>query len=365
VLDPSGVAGLFVWYDIQDAGTITTSGTDVLSITDKSVNGYNLNTPVGSVKYINSTTTNFYTKKCISFSGGSISGVISPSVAISASTMFAVYGKTANNATLIQITSGFTTPIAFTTNQHGLHNQGANGRVNTNGRSSVMTCSMNVGNSVIMSASGDILNLYDKEINLAGITCNTISTTTTGMTSSSFTTIVIGTAGVNTGEILESIVYNRVLSNSEYTCVLNYLKNKYGYSTWTSPDPSATPTPTPTLTPTNTSTPTNTPTNTNTPSITPTNTQTQTGTPAITPTPTPTGIWYYYNTNYVGPLGGTCASPNTKPIKTRTNVGIGSFWRCGSDGAKYQITGVLSPNQFYAEISWPGGLNASCNTLTC
>jgi len=232
VLDPSVVPGLFAWYDIQDAGTITTSGLDVLSISDKSINGYNLTTPIGSVKYINSTITNLITKKCISFSGGSISGVITPNVSMSASTMFFVYGKTGSNLTGIQIASGITTPSPFTINSIGLHNTGANGRVNTNGRSSILTCSALVGNSVIISASGDFNAVYDREINLPGLTCNALGTTGTGTTSSSFTNITMGATGLNIGEILESIMYNKVLSTSEYTCVLNYLKNKYNYITW-------------------------------------------------------------------------------------------------------------------------------------
>jgi len=31
---------------------------------------------------------------------------------------------------------------------------------------------------------------------------------------------------------LEVIVYDNILTTNNYTCVLNYLNNKYNYSTW-------------------------------------------------------------------------------------------------------------------------------------
>jgi len=62
---PSSIAGLFCWYDLQDSGTITLSGTDILQINDKSTNGYNL-TPVATPpQYINSSVTNLFTFKAL------------------------------------------------------------------------------------------------------------------------------------------------------------------------------------------------------------------------------------------------------------------------------------------------------------
>jgi hypothetical protein len=271
VIDPISVAGLFAWYDIQDPSTITTSGIDVLSIDDKSPNGYTLSSPVGSIQYINSTTTNFYTKKCISFSGsGSNISSTLPSVSIPAgATMFAVYGRTGTNATLVQISTATTINAIGFSNSYSLASVNTNVFVASNGLRTQLLCSVNVGNSVIASASADNLSVYDKEINLAGLTCDTLGTSNTGSTNTIFTDLRIGLISTAASvELLELVVYDKVLSTGEYNCVLNYLKDKYSYSTWTSPDPSATPTQTPTQTPTNTIT--TTPTNTLTP--TPTNT---------------------------------------------------------------------------------------------
>lgn len=288
VLDPSVVPGLFAWYDLQDAATITTAGSNLISVNDKSPNGYTLQNPVGSVQYINSTTTNFYTKKCISFSGsGSVMNATLPGVSIpSGATMFGVWGRTGSNATLVQISSATTLNALGAFNSYSLTNQSTNAIVCSNSRRTSFTCSVNIGNSAIAGFSADPNGVYDKEIALAGLTCNTLGVSNTGLTPTTiFTDLRMGIVSFGSSvELLELVVYDKVLSNSEYTCVLNYLKNKYGYSTWTSPDPSATPTPTPTLTPTNTNTPSITPTNTQTP----TNSETPTLTPTNTQTPTPT-----------------------------------------------------------------------------
>jgi hypothetical protein len=122
--------------------------------------------------------------------------------------------------------------------------------------------------------------------------------------------------GTNIVEFAELIVYNKVLTPSEFLEVENYLKTKYDYPTWIIPTPTPTSTVTPTITPTSTVTPTITPTisltptntitptitqtpnNTTTPSVTPTITPTRTQTPTITPTKTPTPtreLYQYYN----------------------------------------------------------------------
>jgi hypothetical protein len=64
------------------------------------------------------------------------------------------------------------------------------------------------------------------------VNCSTIVLQSTGTTASAYTLLGIGTAGSQASQILEVIVYDNILTTNNYTCVLNYLNNKYGYSTW-------------------------------------------------------------------------------------------------------------------------------------
>lgn len=66
-----------------------------------------------------------------------------------------------------------------------------------------------------------------------------------------------GSANVNDISVFEFLGYNKLLTQSEFDQVLNYLKTKYAYSLINpTPTPTATPTKTPQVTPTNTPSPT-------------------------------------------------------------------------------------------------------------
>lgn len=232
VLDPLAVPNLLAWYDLQDPTTITSSGTTLLAINDKSVNGYNLSNPIGLVEYVPSTLPNFSTKMSAYFSGASSLNASLPSILIPAgSTMFAVFGKKTTNGTMVQISTG-TTFTPFTTDHYGLHNIGNNGRVNTNGRTTTLTCSLTNGDSVIIGASGDNSGLTDNEINRPGLTCSAIGVTATGTSISTFTDLRIGSSGTNSIEILEIAVYDGIITSNQFDCIMNYFRNKYNYSTW-------------------------------------------------------------------------------------------------------------------------------------
>lgn len=296
VLQPPAVPNLFAWYDLQDTGTVTTDmAGNILSIDDKSGNGYTLQNPLGTIQYIASTTTNLYTQMCASFGAGSTLDAILPNIPMNAgATIFGVVGKTGSfDPTIVQIgnipgleSAPSADKIAMRITSNTAY------RVSGNGSRSTINCPSSVGQSIIVGASTDALAVYDRNFETAGVSCVGTATTTTGTTTSGFTTLQIGTIST-TSELLEVIVYNGVITSNAFTCIMNYLNNKYNYSTWTAPLPSATPTltPTNTPTPTNTSTPTVTPTSTTTPTITPTMTVTPTNTvtptPTLTPTPSP------------------------------------------------------------------------------
>jgi hypothetical protein len=202
-----------------------------------------------------------------------------------------------------------------------------------NGSTAQLVCSLQTGSSGILSASGNRFAVNSGELDLAGLSCNTLSSIATGGTNNNLTKISMGLqpTTIYGGEVLEIIIYDKQISATEYTCVLNYLKNKYGYSTWTSPDPSATPTPTPTLTPTNT------PTLTRTPTQTPTNTKTPTPTPTITPSSTPLPLIV------VGNDGGLGADPNAVISYSRN----GLTYSASTNGAAM----LANPNQIITNQS--------------
>jgi hypothetical protein len=156
------------------------------------------------------------------------------------------------------------------------------------------------------------------------------------MTSSTGTGYLSGNTiqfGGNTGfnnqndvEFAEFLLYNKVLNNSEFQLVEDYLKTKYEYLTWPSPTPTPTTTrtPTPTRTPTQTLTPTITSTVTRTATPTPTPTKTLTPTitltPSITPTITPSNCPISYLltfSNPGGPISSCVTNNNTFPIFVR------------------------------------------------
>jgi len=263
---PSSIAGLFCWYDLQDAGTITLSGTDILQINDKSVNGYNL-TPVGTPpQYGNSSVTNLFTFKSmtpVNLLDGMRANI--SSVPFSQGTHFAVVGKTFSSTNIIAIHSGSTIPL-LSTNFAGIEVSGANLHAANNGTKTNLSGMQN-GESLFLTTYGD--NTYSQSSIIDYAATIPSSSFITGTTTSLMTTISLGgwisTGSTNNPEILEVFSYNRILTTPEYNALINYLKQKYSYATWIAPQPTPTPTPTNTATPTPTVTNTLTPTPTNTP----------------------------------------------------------------------------------------------------
>jgi hypothetical protein len=202
---------------------------------------------------------------------------------------------------------------------------------------------------------------------------------------------VTATNGTNDVEFAELIVYNKVLTPSEFLEVENYLKTKYDYPTWIIPTPTPTASQTPTITPTisQTQTPTITPTNTLTPTITPsitstinitpsvTLTPTKTQTPTITQTPTrtptPTINARYYQvqqhdcTGSCNPVG----SPQIMKWFTGPQLNIGWYYAfdgTGLRGKKYYIIQEVSEQSFTVDGTTTVGFGShpsNCLVITC
>lgn len=256
---PSSIAGLFCWYDLQDSGTLTLSGSDILQIDDKSVNGYDLIPVATPPTYINSTVTNLYPYKAMLDVDG-LNGVVAniSSVPFDEGTHFAVVGKVDVNETIIAIHGGGSIPNFAATDYAGIQMLGTAIYGSNNG-TRALTSPVQTGESLFLTTYGNSGSSLSTFIDYA-LTQNSTGFTT-GSTTSTVNKISVGgwsSPGLtNTGcEILEVFSYNRILTGTEYNALINYLKQKYSYSTWIAPLP----TPTPTNTPTNTITPSPTPT---------------------------------------------------------------------------------------------------------
>lgn len=167
-----------------------------------------------------------------------------------------------------------------------------------------------------------------------------------------------GSANVNDISVFEFLGYNKLLTQSEFDQVLNYLKTKYAYSLI---NPTPTPTATITRTPQLTSTPTQTPQVTSTP----------TRTPQVTPTPSLTSNNYlYYNVEAYN--CSTCANTGITgvlkilwPSVGGPNIGWYYGGPGGSPSYKYKIVSATSgPSyNFLLDIPWQG--SANCGSITC
>jgi len=279
---PSSIAGLFCWYDLQDAGTITLSGSDILQIDDKSINGYDLIPIATPPTYINSTITNLYPFKAMyDFQGLNEMRANISSVPFNEGTHFAVVGKTNTQNNVIAIHAGGSVPSIATTDYAGIQLTNTIAFGANNGTRSNVSGIQN-GESLFLTTYGNTGTTLTTFIDYA-VTQNSTGFTT-GSTTSTVNKISVG--GVTSPgspshgvEVLEVFSYNRILTPTEYNGLINYLKQKYSYATWIAPLPTPTPTNTPTLTPTPTSTGAGT-----TPTPTPTPTATQAGfTPASIP----------------------------------------------------------------------------------
>jgi hypothetical protein len=142
-----------------------------------------------------------------------------------------------------------------------------------------------------------------------------------------------GSANVNDISVFEFLGYNKLLTQSEFDQVLNYLKTKYAYSL-------INPTPTPTVTPTKT--------------------------PSVTNSPTPTLGTGYFFYNVEAYDKSSCALVTTGTLKLKSNVyyALGNFVCSSSSTYKYKlISNASGPTATWTLETWIGGSN--CAGLSC
>ncbi len=158
---------------------------------------------------------------------------------------------------------------------------------------------------------------------------------------------ISGTPFTNNISMFEFLGYNRLLTQSEFNQVLNYLKTKYNYST-----PPVTPSMTPTRTPAAT------------PTLTPSPTSTIPVTPSVTPTRTSPSYLYY---NVEAYDKSSCALVTTGVLKIETSASLTiGFHYCNSASTyKYKLLSLTSgpSSNFQMNVPWVG--QASCGGLTC
>lgn len=157
----------------------------------------------------------------------------------------------------------------------------------------------------------------------------------------------IGSSNLNDISMFEFLGYNRLLTQSEFNQVLNYLKTKYNYLT-----PAVTPSVTPTRTPVST------------PTLTPSPTSTIPVTPSVTPTRTSPSYLYY---NVEAYDKSSCALVTTGVLKIETSASLTiGFHYCNSASTyKYKLLSLTSgpSSNFQMNVPWVG--QASCGGLTC
>lgn len=224
---PTQIAGLIGWYDFSDGGYVTTSGSDITGITDKSTQAANLSDGGGTNKFqygvvtqngLN-TASNSSAASCYLTSASNAYGAPgSYTIFIAAMTTGAV-GQSKN------IVGGqFTTTGGFSLYRN-------------NGTTRFQTFE-NVGSAGANSGGGCVNNVW----NVLEFDCATGSGQTArygvdtgsgsaGWPSRNLSTIILGSGGTDAilGAVGEVIIYNSRLGTTNRNKVQNWLKSKWNF----------------------------------------------------------------------------------------------------------------------------------------
>jgi len=245
-INPNAVSGLFAWYDLQDADTITLGplGSELAQLLDKSGNDYTLTLPPGHAyptywKVPSGNLSPFYAmgdsnmtglqhnlSSPVTFPNGFTMFVVSdigndsirPVFTISSGTTFASITEMRDNS-ITNWVAGYSRFIA-----------GEDYQVQISG---AFISTENAG----IVGGRQVQNTNDMSIDFYGV--NTHSSTNAASVSTSATTydyITLGDflPGFTTGDlnICEAIIYDRPLTDDEYNGVVKYLKDKYRQPYW-------------------------------------------------------------------------------------------------------------------------------------
>jgi len=276
---PNDIPNLYAWYDFQDSDSITlTGGTQITQVLDKSGNDFTL-TPFSVTPSYSASTYNNSDGYYAMWDKRNLTGLIhnTPSKTWSEATTFVVYTKPSAPSgvkSFMNVKSGSTSNVTNSPLSVGQINTDLPVWANFTCReietytpyedTDFVINRMKVSSTTLGDFVGDEFSIYGT----VSANPNDCSVQNTNQTDYIILGDTLLTGPDIENGIFEVIIYDRALTDSEYSKVTEYLKLKYNYSNWT---PNPTPTPTPTVTPTSTVTPT--------PTVTPTST--------LTPTPTP------------------------------------------------------------------------------
>lgn len=231
---PGPAAGMYLWYDAADATTISASGSDVNSWSDKSGNGFTM-TPATALKPKTGINTR-NSKNVITFtqvSSGGYGGFRNGSTS---------YGTDPNLDVWI-VKKHITDTIGISGCAFGIGNdQAGTAKVHYSflDRSTSKLLS-GASNSQIFSTASQVNNWVLSRFTKTGASAEFyLSGTSQGTASGNYdlasgaTTVGSlpqSSAGVYVmeGDIAEVIVYKSVLSGADYTKTYNYLKDKWGF----------------------------------------------------------------------------------------------------------------------------------------
>lgn len=222
---PTQIAGLIGWYDFSDGGYVTTSGSDITGVTDKSTTAANLSDGGGTNKLQYGVVTQNGLNTASNSAAASAYLKTASSAVFSASsfTIFIVAMTTGAVGQSKSIVGGqFTTTGAFATYRN-------------NGTTRFQTFE-NVGSAGANSGGGCINNTWNVlEMDAASGSGQTArygvdtGSGSAGWPARTLGGITIGSSGTDTilGAVGEVIIYNSRLSTTDRNKVQNWLKAKW------------------------------------------------------------------------------------------------------------------------------------------
>jgi len=244
-LNPNAVSGLFAWYDLQDADTITlTGGTSITQLLDKSGNNYTLtpfNTPPTYQKVPSGNLTPFYALYDTNMTGLQ-HNLSSPVSFPSGYTMFLVsdWENTDSIRSVFGVVTGNTFSTLFDLRDAGINIYRLTASVYQSGQNyltQILGGSIDPSNNAFITTSlqdgltSDMkMYMYGGVYNYEDLVASPITTDTTD-----FDYIILGDivpGGTGDLNICEAIIYDRKLTDDEYNGVLKYLKDKYRQPYW-------------------------------------------------------------------------------------------------------------------------------------
>jgi len=237
---PASVDNLYAWYDLQDSSTITLNGSNqITQLNDKSNNQFNLTPFLNPPQYSAITTPNLVGYKAV-FNTRTNDGLIhnTPVKTWTEGTMFLVAARPQFSTESINVQSGSTSnPLSSTL---GINTITATAPLFNSfaGRQTTPYSLYKVNDAFITATrvfSNTLNDFSGEQYTLSGTTIPFIpNAVTPSQPNTDY--IILGDTGTggpgNNSPILEAIIYDRALTDSEYNFVVNYLKNKYKYSTW-------------------------------------------------------------------------------------------------------------------------------------